>query len=228
MASPVTDLQKRRQSFAARKVGVIEKAQEMGAKTNAPTAVVVSGGGGQLGPDVGYWPSKEAATAAAKQVRALPDQARTKSTHGHTSHLAALRDARRAHRAAAQEGGGGGISGSRALERMPGAAILKLRSRVGASREATDGKIWALQQPQNDEGVAENFVAGDAWMRQLLEDLKEKPWRADAPYNAEIEYINVCGFVMERDAYDFIRFDLGMPLPDLYPESTDYDADMRL
>jgi DNA-directed RNA polymerase subunit F len=70
------------------------------------------------------------------------------------------------------------------------------------------------------------------WMKELVEDLKEKPEPASksaAPYDAGmIKYINVGGYVMEQDAYDFIRFDLGMFPPSLEPESPVYDEPLQL
>ncbi|VAH67526.1 unnamed protein product [Triticum turgidum subsp. durum] len=72
---------------------------------------------------------------------------------------------------------------------------------------------------------------GAARMKQPLEGPKEKPVRA-APFDpGMIEYyINVGGYVMERDAYDFIRYDLGMLPPSLEPEppEPDYDEPLRL
>lgn len=97
-----------------------------------------------------------------------------------------------------------------------------------------------------EEGVAENIVTGEdpgdevhilqppgdgdadaddaEWMRSLIDDLKKPPQPHDPAANtAGIEYINVGNSWMERDAYDFIRFDLGMPPPCVAPNYLDDD-----
>ncbi|KAK3166294.1 hypothetical protein QOZ80_1AG0043970 [Eleusine coracana subsp. coracana] len=71
---------------------------------------------------------------------------------------------------------------------------------------------------------------GDAdheWMRDLEEALREIPSPSNAaPYWSEAEYVHLGrGFAMERDAYDFICFDLGMPPPYIGPDWPDLDDD---
>ncbi|XP_062229397.1 uncharacterized protein LOC133927109 [Phragmites australis] len=95
-----------------------------------------------------------------------------------------------------------------------------------------------------DEVVAENSVPGEdvsdevqipqppgdtdaddaEWMRDLVKALEKKAQPCTAA-GAGIEYINVGGYVMERDAYDFIRCDLGMPPPCIGPDSPDDDGE---
>lgn len=97
-----------------------------------------------------------------------------------------------------------------------------------------------------EEVVAENIVTGEdpgdevqilrppgdadaddaEWMRSLVDDLKKKPQPHNPAANAAgIEYINVGNSWMERDAYDFIRFDLGMPPPCVAPNYLNDDDD---
>ncbi|XP_072149984.1 uncharacterized protein [Setaria viridis] len=88
--------------------------------------------------------------------------------------------------------------------------------------------------PVGKEIVAENIVTakydggevqilqppGDAdaeWMRGLVDDLKKRP----QPYDPAAYAANVGWFVMERDAYDSIRFDLAMPPPCIAPMDDD-------
>ncbi|XBI31039.1 hypothetical protein VPH35_054664 [Triticum aestivum] len=113
----------------------------------------------------------------------------------------------------------------------------KAKELAGAGQEDANGEahdwvevpvVW--RQPR---GAADDDDA--ARMKQLVEDPKEKTAAADdaaarmeqavekpvptAPFDPGlIEHINVGGYVMERDAYDFIRYDLGMPPPSLEPE----------
>jgi hypothetical protein len=105
-------------------------------------------------------------------------------------------------------------------------ASVQVRGRQKQPQDADEVQRTQKQPPGDD-------VEDAAWMKQLVEDLKEKPEPARgsdaAPYDAGmIEYINVGGYVMERDAYDFIRFDLGMFPPSLEPESPDCDEQLRL
>ncbi|KAM0931237.1 hypothetical protein ACQ4PT_000322 [Festuca glaucescens] len=104
-------------------------------------------------------------------------------------------------------------------------ASVQVRRRQKQPQDANEVQRTQKQPPGDD-------VEDAAWMKQLVEDLKDKPESARgsaAPYDAGmIEYINVGGYVMERDAYDFIRFDLGMFPPSLEPESPDYDEPLRL
>jgi hypothetical protein len=105
---------------------------------------------------------------------------------------------------------------------------VQVRGRQKQPQDADEVQRTQQKQPPGDD------VEDAAWMKQLVEDLKEKPEPATArgsaaPYDAGmIEYINVGGYVMERDAYDFIRFDLGMFPPSLEPESPDCDEPLRL
>nr|ASZ79981.1 MADS97 [Bambusa multiplex] len=100
-----------------------------------------------------------------------------------------------------------------------------------ASEDASDG-VQGLQPP--GDAVADADDA--AWMHELVRAFKEKPELSNAapangraaPYNAGIEYINVGRYVMERDAYDFIQYDLGIPPPSLEPESPDYGEPLQL
>ncbi|CAO2195639.1 unnamed protein product [Urochloa humidicola] len=123
----------------------------------------------------------------------------------------------------------------------------------GGSVPATDngvpprGEAGGLAPPpsKNPNAGAEAVAAGDAgdevqilqppggagaddaeWMRGLVDDLKKRP----PPYNpaaraAGIKYIKVGRSVMEREAYDFIRFDLGMPPPCIAPSPLDGDGE---
>ncbi|KAM3334704.1 hypothetical protein ACQJBY_029249 [Aegilops geniculata] len=97
---------------------------------------------------------------------------------------------------------------------------------------ADDGAVrWKqlLKDHKEKPTAAANVDA--ARRKQLLEGPKEKPVRA-APFDpGMIEYyINVGGYVMERDAHDFIRHDLGMLPPSFEPEppEPDYDEPLRL
>ncbi|KAL6840383.1 hypothetical protein ACP4OV_030193 [Aristida adscensionis] len=86
-------------------------------------------------------------------------------------------------------------------------------------------EVRILQPPPGRAAAA----AGDAeLMRDLVmerdAELMRDPFHA-APFNAGVEYISVGRLVMERDAYDFIRFDLGMPPPCLGPEIPDSPDD---
>ncbi|KAG0540680.1 hypothetical protein BDA96_03G429800 [Sorghum bicolor] len=73
-------------------------------------------------------------------------------------------------------------------------------------------EVQILQPPGDADADADDAE----WMRSLVDDLKKKP----QPHNpAGIEYINVGNSWMERDAYDFIRFDLGMPPPGVAPRN---------
>ncbi|XP_071683723.1 uncharacterized protein [Lolium perenne] len=107
------------------------------------------------------------------------------------------------------------------------ASVLQVRRRQKQAQDADEVQRTQKQPPGDD--VEEDA----AWMKQLVEDLKEKPEPARgsaAPYDVAgmIDYINVGGYVMERDAYDFIRFDLGMFPPSIEPESPDCDEPLRL
>jgi hypothetical protein len=105
-------------------------------------------------------------------------------------------------------------------------ASVQVQGRQKQPQDADEVQRTQKQPPGDDDD-------DDAtWMKELVEDLKEKPEpasRSAAPYDAGmIEYINVGGYVMEQDAYDFIRFDLGMFPPSLEPESPDYDEPLQL
>jgi hypothetical protein len=104
-------------------------------------------------------------------------------------------------------------------------AGVQVRRRHKQPQDADEVHRTQKQPPGDD-------VEDAAWTEQLVEDLKEKPEPARgsaAPYDAGmIDYINVGGYVMERDAYDFIRFDLGMFPPSIEPESPDCDEPLRL
>ncbi|VAH83429.1 unnamed protein product [Triticum turgidum subsp. durum] len=97
---------------------------------------------------------------------------------------------------------------------------------------AADGAArWKQLLKNHKEKPAAAANVHAARRKQLLEGPKEKPVRA-APFDpGMIEYyINVGGCVMERDAYDLIRYDLGMLPPSLEPEppEPDYDDPPRL
>lgn len=104
-------------------------------------------------------------------------------------------------------------------------ASVEVQARQKQPQDADEVQRTQKQPPGDDDDDA-------AWMKELVEDLKEKPQPASgsaAPHDAGmIEYINVGGYVMEQDAYDFIRFDLGMFPPSLEPESPDHDEPLRL
>ncbi|KAK1669048.1 hypothetical protein QYE76_057207 [Lolium multiflorum] len=106
------------------------------------------------------------------------------------------------------------------------ASVLQVRRRQKQPQDADEVERTQKQPPGDD-------IEDAGWMKQLVEDLEEKPEPtrgSAAPYDVAgmIEYINVGGYVMERDAYDFIRFDLGMFPPSLEPESPDCDEQLRL
>uniref|UniRef100_A0A453G9T0 MADS-box domain-containing protein n=1 Tax=Aegilops tauschii subsp. strangulata TaxID=200361 RepID=A0A453G9T0_AEGTS len=97
---------------------------------------------------------------------------------------------------------------------------------------AADGAArWKQLLKDHKEKPAAAANVDAARRKQLLEGPKEKPVRA-APFDPGMieHYINVGWYVMERDAYDFIRYDLGMLPPSLEPEppEPDYDQPLRL
>ena len=253
--NPIADgLPERRAAFEARKAELMGKALDLSVMEDAAVAVVCSGIDGLGSAD--YWPSVEAARAVAELFHKLPEG--TRSTWDHASYVVRVRDAQRSKLAEVRAGGIAAVLGpwDRELDGMSAEALRELLASIEASQKTTRGRIRELQ-PQPDESVAENSAVGEeaaspasgevlgklkqlpgdddadsARMKHLAEDHKEKPepasWSA-APYDAGmIEYINVGGYVMERDAYDFIRFDLGMFPPSLEPESPDYDEPLRL
>ncbi|KAG2602821.1 uncharacterized protein LOC120709019 [Panicum virgatum] len=62
------------------------------------------------------------------------------------------------------------------------------------------------------------------WMRGLLDGIKKRPQPYNpAAYDTRIESISVGGFMMKLDAYEFMRFDLGMPPPCIAPNPLDDD-----
>ncbi|CAL4972519.1 unnamed protein product [Urochloa decumbens] len=88
-----------------------------------------------------------------------------------------------------------------------------------AAADAGD-EVQMLQPP----GSA--AAANAKWMRGLVDDLKKRPQPYNpAPRAAGIKYIKVGRSVMELEAYDFIRFDLGMPPPCVAPNSLDGDGE---
>jgi hypothetical protein len=99
---------------------------------------------------------------------------------------------------------------------------------------------WVADEGADDEGEDVHILPGpgdadDAeWVRGLVEALKEaSPPSNAAPYRSGTEYLYMGGGgAIERDAYDFIRFDLGMPPPPPYvaPDSPepDYGEPLKL
>ncbi|TVU36084.1 hypothetical protein EJB05_17997, partial [Eragrostis curvula] len=111
---------------------------------------------------------------------------------------------------------GGGV-----LEENPGAGAPNAAPLVADDAAAGDD-VQILQPP--DAAAAADDDDDAKWMRDLVEALKENPTPSNAaPYCSETEYLYMGGSVMERDAHDFIRFDLGMPPPCIGPDSPEPD-----
>jgi hypothetical protein len=60
-----------------------------------------------------------------------------------------------------------------------------------------------------------------------VEALKESSTPSNAgPLGSETEYLHMGGGAIEREAYDFVCFDLGMPPPCIAPDSPEpYDSE---
>ncbi|KAG2593768.1 hypothetical protein PVAP13_5NG012612 [Panicum virgatum] len=83
--------------------------------------------------------------------------------------------------------------------------------------EDAGDEVQILQPPRDADADAE-------WMRGPVDGIKKRPQPYNpAAYRTRIEYISVGRFVMELDAYEFIRFDLGMPPPCIAPKPLDDD-----
>ncbi|OEL16319.1 hypothetical protein BAE44_0022660 [Dichanthelium oligosanthes] len=129
-------------------------------------------------------------------------------------------------RCEADAGGGGGLGPPRS--KNPNSANAAVP--VDADEEVVAENIVTAEDAGDEVQILQ--PPGDAdpddaeWMRGLVDDLKKRPQPYNpAGYAAGIEYINVGRFLMERDAYDFIRFDLGMPPPCIEPNSPDDDGE---
>ncbi|PUZ53351.1 hypothetical protein GQ55_5G045900 [Panicum hallii var. hallii] len=84
--------------------------------------------------------------------------------------------------------------------------------------EDAGDEVQILQPPRDADADA------DEWMRGPVDDIKKRPQPYNpAAYDTRIQYISVGRFMMELDAYEFIRFDLGMPPPCIAPNSLDDD-----
>ncbi|KAL6616592.1 hypothetical protein ACP70R_038862 [Stipagrostis hirtigluma subsp. patula] len=99
---------------------------------------------------------------------------------------------------------------------------------VTGEEDASD-EVQILQPPGHANANADADADDAEWIRDLVDSLKKKPLPCNAaPFDAGIERINVGRYVLERDAYDFIRFDLGMPPPCIgleAPDSPDDDGE---
>ncbi|CAM0884284.1 unnamed protein product [Alopecurus aequalis] len=251
----------RKAGWMERMLGLMEKAKELQdvGREDVAVAMVYSRSDGVGGP--GYWPSEDKAREVVGLLFELPEAERVTEDHANyvtglrDAQRSKLDKVREGGIAAALG------PWERDLDGKPLEALQELLASIEVSQKAARSRIRE-RQPHPDESVAGEKDASDevqgtqkqpqgadevqetqkqppgdddddaAWMKRLVEDLKEKPEPASgsaAPYDAGmIEYINVGGYVMERDSYDFIRFDLGMFPPSLEPESPDYDELLRL
>jgi hypothetical protein len=196
--TPVADGNPERQAaFEARKAGLIEKAMELAEMEEAAVAAICTGIDGQGATD--YWPSLEAVKALAEKFHQLPQEIR--STVEHASYVEGLRDAKVWEDSIAAE-----------LDGLSEEALREMLASIEASQEATRSRILDLQ-PQPDESVAENSVAGEeaaspasgevqGKLKQLPEDLTEKPepasgnaapWRARKPRVSRAASVQVRG-----------------------------------
>jgi hypothetical protein len=199
--TPVADGNPERQAaFEARKAGLIEKAMELAEMEEADVAAICTGIDGQGVTD--YWPSLEAVKALAEKFHQLPQEIR--STVEHASYVEGLRDAQMSkvwEDSIAAE-----------LDGLSVEALREMLASIEASQEATRSRILDLQ-PQSDESVAENSVAGEeaaspasgevqGKLKQLPEDLTEKPepasgnaapWRARKPRVSRAASVQVRG-----------------------------------
>lgn len=113
---------------------------------------------------------------------------------------------------AAASGGGLGLPPTK-NPNSPNAAMPVGKEVVAAENDG--GEVQMLQPPGDADADADA-----EWMRGLVDDLKRSP----QPYDPAEYAANVGWFVMERDAYDSIRFDLGMPPPCIAPIDDDNDG----
>ncbi|RLN25471.1 hypothetical protein C2845_PM07G32320 [Panicum miliaceum] len=84
--------------------------------------------------------------------------------------------------------------------------------------EDAGDEVQILQPPRDAD------ADGTERMRGPVDDIKKRPHPYNpAAYDTRIEYISVGRFMMELDAYEFIRFDFGMPPPCIAPNFLDDD-----
>lgn len=123
-----------------------------------------------------------------------------------------------------READAGGDNLELPLEESPGATNAAPSDADDAAAGQDEGDDVQMLQPRGD---ADADADEAEWMRDLVDALKGIPPPPDAAaYWSETEYLYMGrGFAMERDAYDFIFFDLGMPPPYIGPDLPDSDDD---
>lgn len=128
------------------------------------------------------------------------------------------------------DAGGGGLGQPPTKNpKSPNAVPVEADKEVVAENivttEDAGGEVQILQPP-GDATVAAADDDDAEWLQGLINDLRKKPQPyKPAAYAAGVERIRLGRFVMERDAYNFIRFDIGMPPPSIAPNSLDDDGE---
>uniref|UniRef100_A0A0E0JSM3 MADS-box domain-containing protein n=1 Tax=Oryza punctata TaxID=4537 RepID=A0A0E0JSM3_ORYPU len=220
----------RRAVLERRKEILARKASELATRCDVPVAVICPGVG--AGGEPTWWPSKEEAWAIATRYKALPEKDRRKHSVDDASYCE--------NQAAAKQGGGGELAMATQEDGIAAMTDEELRELLRSIDVSLAAASNTIQKAADEAEQKLSLERACALMVDSSQDAapmsdmgkKPKPCTAAPPpasgsgFAYDGEYINLGGYMIERDRFEAIWREHAIPpLQSLQPESLPDDDD---